>query len=48
VGNDGEITFTASQDGRPVAGVAAGYVSDGIAGKSTVTFMPSGPQVVED
>ena len=45
VGNDGEITFTASQDGRPVTGVAAGYVTHGMGGKSTVTFMPGGPQV---
>jgi hypothetical protein len=48
IGGDGEITFAATQDGQPVGGVVVGYVSDGMGGKSTLTFNPAGaPPTVE-
>ncbi len=42
---EGEVTFTAMQNGGPVTGLAAGYVSSGMGGRSQVTFTNSGPVI---
>lgn len=42
---DGEIAFSATQNGVVVSGTVEGYVTPSLAGRATLTFTPSGPVV---